>query len=276
MKPDRFEPGASAQSPASKVKSIISLRRGVEVLESIRGGTGLTLHALHQSTSLPKASLLRVLKTLEEAGVIQRRIADGAYVPRTVERALDERSRSHMRLIELAAPSLRALHAELPWPSDIGVRDGTRMLVLESNRPLCGLAVNRKVVGFHPHMLLSALGRAYIAFCPSGEREALLAELARSTDAADRPIARRREWMERLVAQTRQQGYGVRDPGHLGPDADAAERFCAMAVPIMADAGVAACLSCVWLAAVATENDIASRYLDLLQRTAEQIGKQLG
>lgn len=258
------------------MKSIASLRRGVEVLESIRGSTGLTLHALHRSTSLPKASLLRILKTLEEAGVIQRRIADGAYMPRTVERSPDEPSRAHLRLIELAAPSLRALHAELPWPSDVGVRDGTRMLVLESNRPLCGLAVNRKVVGFHPHMLLSALGRAYLAFCPSGEREALLGELARTTDAADRALARRREWIEQLVAQTRQQGYGVRDPRHLGPDADAAERFSAMAVPIMVDAGVAACLSCVWLAAVATEADIASRYLELLRRTADEIGKRLG
>lgn len=266
----------SPRRPGSpQVKSITALRRGIEVLEAVRAGDGLTLHAVHQSTGLPKASLLRILKTLEEGKLVQRRIADGAYLPCAAEPLLGARSQWHIRLVEIAAPSLRTLHAQLPWPSDIAVRDGTRMLVLESNRPLSGLSVNRKVVGFHPHMLLSALGRAYIAFCPTEEREAILAELAQSAVAADRAAARRREWIEQLIAQTREQGYGLRDRAHSGPDADMTQRFCAIAVPIMVDVQVEACLSCVWLEGVATAHDIVARHLDALKLAAGQIGRQL-
>ena len=259
------------ETDAPKVKSIESLRRGIAVLEAIRDSAGLSLHDLHRSTALPKASLLRILKTLEEAGVVQRRIADGLYLPRAGGPRMDGIGRRHLRLTELAAPFLRALHRQLPWPSDIAVRDGNRMLVLESNRPLGRLSVNRKVVGFHPDMLLSALGRAYLAFCPDDEREALLRDLL----PAGPDSALRREKLDRLIAATRRQGYGLRDPIHLGPDADMAERFCAIAVPVRVEAGVAACLSCVWLAEIETETRIVARYLEPLQRTAERIGERL-
>lgn len=258
---------------APRVKSIESLRRGIEVLEAIRRSAGLSLHALHCSTALPKASLLRILKTLEEAGVVQRRIADGLYLPRAGGPPMDETQRGRLRLTELAAPCLRALHARLPWPSDLAVRDGTRMLVLESNRALSRLSVNRRSVGFHPDMLLSAMGRAYVAFCPDDEREALLAELLGGAQQAGR--AHRREQVERVILASRRQGYGLRDPCHLGPDADMAERFCAIAVPVRAGGGVAACLSCVWLSEVTTEERIVAQYLEPLQAAAAQIGARL-
>ncbi|MCX7150951.1 MAG: helix-turn-helix domain-containing protein, partial [Proteobacteria bacterium] len=74
------KPSAS-RTPSPRVKSIASLRRGLDVLRAIRNGQGLSLHALHGETSAPKASLLRIVRTLEEAGWIQRRLADGAYLP---------------------------------------------------------------------------------------------------------------------------------------------------------------------------------------------------
>jgi len=260
---------------APKVKSIESLRRGLEVLEAIRGSSGVTLHTLHRSTTLPKASLLRILKTLEEIGVVQRRIADGVYLPCASKPEMDSKRRAHLRLTELAAPFLKDLHTQLPWPSDIGVRDGTRMLVLESNRPLTGLSVNRRVVGFHPDMLLSALGRAYLAFCAQEERESLLRDVLRAQGLSASAAARKREQIERTIVVTRRQGYGVRDSTHLGPDADMADRFCAIAVPVLVPDGVAACLSCVWLERVATVEQIVDAYLGLLQSTASRIGKRL-
>jgi IclR family mhp operon transcriptional activator len=259
----------------SKLKSIEALRRGIEVLEAVRASQGMSLHALHQSTALSKATLLRILKTLEEAGVVQRRIADGIYLPRAGGPPMQEQRRDHLRLTELAAPLLRALHEQLPWPSDLAVRDGTRMLVLESNRPLVGLTVNRKVVGFHPHMLLSALGRAYLAFCPEGEREALLAELLAAPCGSAKGVGHRRQQIDRVIAATRVQGFAVRDASHLGPDADMAARFCAIAVPVRVGPQVAACLSCVWLADVATQEQIVAKYLGPLLSTAARMGERL-
>jgi IclR family mhp operon transcriptional activator len=145
------------------------------------------------------------------------------------------------------------------------------MLILESNRPLAAIDVNRDVVGFHPDMALSAMGRAYLAFCPERERRELIEALLQEGHRAERW----RERVLRIVEETRSRGYAIRDVRHTGPDADSSTQFSAIAVPIHAANRVAACLSCVWLAGVVSESVIATSYLGLLQRTAAEIGARL-
>ena len=267
------KPSAS-RTPSPRVKSIASLRRGLDVLRAIRNGQGLSLHALHGETSAPKASLLRIVRTLEEAGWIQRRLADGAYLPLRQPQRPAPASRQRARLVEIAAPALRELNQRMPWPSDIAVREGLGMLVLESNRSLSGLVVNRDVVGYRPGMVWSAMGRAYLAFCPQTECDELLAALRASADPGDQ-AAQRTEWLQRIIAQTQRQGYAVRDPRNIGPDAEALKRFSAIAVPVLAGGGVQACLSCVWITDLANEAQIVERHLAQLRLAAARIGERL-
>ena len=259
--------------PTAGTKTIASLRRGLDVLGQIDSGQGATLHDLH------KASLLRIVKTLEAAGRIQRRLADGAYLGRPAAGGAAADTRWHARLIATAAPALRDLHRHLPWPSDIAVRDGLTMRVLESNRSLSAITINRAVVNYHPNMLWTAMGRAYLAFCPPEERVALLAALRESASSVDR-AARRVDWTRRLLAQSVQQGYAIRDPLHMGPDAGVFRRSSAIAVPVFAhgrpDGAVLACISCVWLTEVMDEVEVVDRYLGRLQQAASRIGSQLG
>ena len=265
---------SASRSVAPRVKSIAALRRGLQVLRVIRNATGLSLNELYRETAAPKASLLRIVRTLEEGGWIQRRLADGAYLPLPQPARPAASSRQRARLIEIAAPDLRDLHQRMPWPSDIAVRDGLGMLVLESNRSLSGMVVNRDVIGYRPGMVWSAMGRAYLAFCPEAERDELLEALRNSADISDR-AARRGEWLQRIIAQTGRQGYAVRDPHNIGPDAEALKRFSAIAVPVLGGGGVQACLSCIWITDLATEVQIVTRHLGSLQRAAARIGARL-
>jgi len=114
---------------------------------------------------------------------------------------------SRLRLAEIAAPRLQRLNRTLPWPTDLGVRDGAAMLVPESNRNYSSLRVNRQVIGFRPHMLWSAMGRVYLAFCRESEKEEILTALRKSAAPQDR-MARNEAWVARLIAETRKQGYG--------------------------------------------------------------------
>ena len=66
---------------ASSVKSIRALERGLDVLQALRTGQGAGLKDLHEITGLPKATLLRILRTLIERNLVWQRIADGAYLP---------------------------------------------------------------------------------------------------------------------------------------------------------------------------------------------------
>jgi IclR family transcriptional regulator, mhp operon transcriptional activator len=261
-----------AASGPRRVKKIAALARGLEVLRLIRGAPGVRLAELHQGTGIPKATLLRVLETLEAADYIRRRLADGAYLPNVIANRPIPGDFSQLRLTELAAPSLEHLSKTLPWPADLGVRDGNTMLVLESNRSHSSLRVNRQVVGFRPHMLWSAMGRAYLAFCPEAEREEILAALRRSSAPQDR-IARNEAWVAPLLADTRSRGYAVRDPRHESIDAGGTQRLTAIAVPIVASGCVLACLNCVWLESVMSEQEAVVRYLPRLKSVARAIAR---
>lgn len=80
------------------------------------------------------------------------------------------------------------LQRRLPWPTDLAVRDGTTMLIVDTHPLINGLAANYQGLGFRPGMLVSSLGRCHLAFCPDDERCALVAKLADSTRALDRLV----------------------------------------------------------------------------------------
>lgn len=247
-----------------------ALARGLKVYSLIERGVGVFLHDLHAATEIPKSSLVRILHTLESANYVRRRLIDGAWLPTRTGERNDRVDAWQVRLAEIAAPVLENLHAVVPWPADIGVRDGTTMLVLDSNRRLSALRVDRRVLGFRPHMLWSALGKAYLAFCPAAEREAILELLRRSNAAIDRP-ARNRKLVERMLDDTRRTGYGRRDPRQMSLDVGFPRQLSAIAVPVVGGERILGCINCVWVVDVATELEFVTRWLPYLREAAAEV-----
>ena len=58
---------------------IKGLERGLRVLQALQMQPDSSLHELHILTRISKPSLLRILHTLAQSGVITRRLADGRY-----------------------------------------------------------------------------------------------------------------------------------------------------------------------------------------------------
>jgi len=176
----------SDTSGAHSVKSIDALRRGLDVMLAIQRSSAVTLQELHRQTGLSKATLLRILKTLQQAGWVERNELEKRYVPTSATGQSGAAAAWRTRLTALAASPRATLQRLVPWPIDLGVRDGTAMLILDTDRPRNGLAVNYRALGFRPPMLLSSLGRCYLAFCPEDERREIVAALARSPNDFDR------------------------------------------------------------------------------------------
>lgn len=253
-------------------KRIESLARGLEVLKALYAHPGASLHELHGTTGVAKATLLRSLRTLEDGGFVSRRLADGGYLPLFPAADVGRKAR-WLSLTEAAGASLEALSHAIPWPTDLGVRDGASMMVLESNRRLSSIRVNRQPLGARPHMLWSAMGRAYLAFCPAAEREEILAALRASGAPEDR-AARNRRIIEKLLEQTRACGYGVRDARYGVLDLGLPRQVSAIAVPVRQGEAVLGCLNCVWLIDAMDEGEVAARHLATLQAAAEAIAKR--
>ncbi|GAB4273116.1 MAG: DNA-binding transcriptional regulator [Pararhodobacter sp.] len=204
----------------AKVKSIRALARGLDVLRLLQSAGALTLADLHQRSGLPKATLLRILKTLAEQGMIWQRMVDDAYVPSFSLAELTRRMDQEHALVEVASPILEALSARIEWPSVLAVPRLTHMEVLETNVSRAYFDnIPLGPVGFRVNMLRSASGRAYLAACEAPVRDAILEALRRSEKPGDH-FARDAAYVARVIDEVRAQGFALRDPD-FGGDFDA-------------------------------------------------------
>ena len=263
----------------SRVKSIRALARGIEVLQLLQTSGASTLHDLHRVSGVPKASLLRILKTLKEQGVIWQRMVDDAYVPSYALTELASRIDREHELVEVASPVLAALSEEVKWPSVLAVPRLTHMEVIETNAPRAyfdNIALGP--VGFQINMLRSATGRAYIAFCENAVREAILDTLRRSERKGDL-LARDKAEIDRIIQETRAQGYALRHPGfggHFDEERGVTDDGRnSIAAPIRLDNRVPGAINITWAERVYTRERAVELFADPVRRAAEEISRKL-
>ncbi|MGG7565186.1 helix-turn-helix domain-containing protein [Rhodovulum sp. DZ06] len=263
----------------SQVKSIQSLARGLEVLHLLQTSGACTLHDLHRMSGIPKASLLRILKTLQEQGVAWRRMVDDAYVPSYSLAEMAGRMDRDHALMEVASPVLKALTEEIRWPSVVAVPRLTHMEVIETNVSRAYFDdIALGPAGFRVNMLRSASGRAYLAACPAAEREAVLESLRRSARKGDR-LARSAAYVEQVLAEVRSAGYALRDPD-FGGDFDEGRAVRddgreSLGVAVRLGAHVPGSINITWTRRVLGRAAGAARFAEPAARAAREIADRL-
>ena len=247
-------------------ESVRSVSRALALLRALQARGKATLAELQHDTALPKPTLLRLLHTLEQERAAWRAEGDGLWRPALQLVPTRILSPAHQRLIEVAMPVLEDLRARIVWPSDLAVRDGSCMRLLETTRRNSGLAVNRDEIGLAIGMLRSAVGRAYLAHCPAPERERLARRLARESKRDAASVTAEMEAIKR--------GYATRHPRFGGHD-EAIERFddqlAAIAVPVLHGGQVLASINIVWLKRFDAQGRIVARHLAELKAGAAGI-----
>ena len=111
-------------------------------------------------------------------------------------------------IAHIAKPHLAALCTAIVWPIAIATPSGAAMMIRETTDMQSPLALEQYGAGIRVPMLTSAAGRAYLAYCTTAQREALLELLARSSLPEDR-LVRSRSEVERILNETRTQGYAM-------------------------------------------------------------------
>ena len=262
-----------------RVKNIRALDRGLEVLEVLQDARAASLHELHATTGLAKATLTRIIVTLEARGLIWQRLADGAYLPThtLMPRAPQLNDENH--LVEVASPILERMCKEVDWPSILAVPRLDYMEVIETNRPKSYFShIPLGPIGFRVSMLRSATGRAYLAFCSEAERNAVLQRLRASNEPGNF-LARRPSMVTRLLDETRRRGYGERYQdfgGHYNLSRrDWNDGRDSIAVPVLVGADVVAGINLTWLHKVKTVEEVVSSHLETLKAAALEISWRL-
>ncbi|WP_270934624.1 IclR family transcriptional regulator domain-containing protein [Falsiroseomonas oryzae] len=170
-----------------------------------------------------------------------------------------------------AAPVLPAMARETPFPSDVMIRDGTAMETVENNHRFSSLALRHSRIAERVHIPWTAVGRAYLAWCPEAEREEILDLLVRQAGSGrfDRAA---------LLAEihaTCARGFGVRHTRFLGGtqrNPSVADHLDAIAVAILAGPHLVGCINTMWPRRIRIEPGFRKRQLAHLRLAAEWIG----
>lgn len=254
-------------------KVIKSLERGLRVLQALQMQPDSSLHELHVFTGISKPSLLRILHTLAQSGLVTRRIADGRYRIGSSLSHAPSRREHRDRIAEAAAPVLEKLCRRVSWPSDLMVPAADHMEIRETTRTRSPILLQQERIGLPVNWLNTAVGRAYLAFCSSKERQRIIDLLRGSSKPEDR-LAREPLRLNAILAETRARGYGTRDAAHVGgyyggpPHADG---LLSIAVPLRDGGAILGAINMLWLRPAHTVEAFAARYLSELEAAAAEI-----
>jgi IclR family mhp operon transcriptional activator len=179
----------------------------------------------------------------------------------------------HNLLMDVGGEALGELCREISWPSDLAVYDRGEMHILDTSRSKTPFVINMTGVGYRVPMLQTGLGRAWLAFCPAAEREAILADLAKSKRPFDR-LVHEPGYVRAVIEETRAKGYGLRAAGFT-LRAKGEEKTDGIGVPVLMGGRVIACISFVWTLPALNEQKVVKLYLKRMFEVAARIGKEV-
>lgn len=259
----------TAEIAGDSTRPIRALNRGLEVLTELNRLERAAINTLAAAVSLPRTTTYRILETLRLAGYVDRDAHDDCYRPTIMVRALSEGFDDQALVAHIAKPLLANLGSQIVWPVAVATPSGATMMIRETTDRQSPLALEQYSAGVRVPMLASAAGRAYLAFCPAQQRDAVLEQLARSSLPEDR-MARNRIEVERLLHETRTQGFG------MAHRARRVSEETSLAIPVRARDTILATVTVRYAATALPLRTAVEQFLPKMREVAQKIEAQFG
>ena len=247
-------------------KTVRGLTRGLQLLNILnRVDGGVKIADLAAVSGIHRTTVRRLLETLITEGYVRHSDSEDSYMLAMKVRELSEGFRDEQWVSQLAAPLLGELLQEVVWPTDICTLDVDAMVVRETTHRLSRLSFHRSMVGRRLPIMNTAIGKAYLSYCPAAERKELLALLASRNDYQGK-LARNKEYVKNLIHRTKTNGFGENYS-----EWKEEEKIASIALPIRKDGKVIACLNLIYRAQAMTIEDAAKRHLSAMQHVVDKI-----
>ncbi|MGF6114123.1 IclR family transcriptional regulator [Pseudomonas frederiksbergensis] len=247
--------------------SVRSVERALAIIDLLGEHQALGLEELHYLTTLPKATVSRMLLTLLEQGWIYRGLSDRRY--RLCAKRLfgDSEQRFKRRLVESAAPLLLELSERTGLVADLSSFDGERVEVMESAIPTVlrkRYPKNCYIVGQHASLFHSAMGRACLGELQTHEVERLAVRERLNDDAP-----------YHVSEQALHQGFGQRTEGYWEYPVRLPFLIRAVALPIHANGRLVGSMALHWPMDQAPVERVLSLHLNSLATTIGDVQQAL-
>ena len=260
-------PAVNRDPETSQYPEVRGLSRGLAVLRALNalpGGIGGVVE-LARSTGLHRTTVKRLLETLRAEGLVHHKDVGASYALGFEVRRLSEGYVGADWIDHVASPAMRAHLRALSWPSDLATPDSGFMIVRESTHRFSLLSQHRATIGIRIPMLVSAIGRAWLAWCAEEERQATLSLLRERPDAIGE-LARDSAYVKRVLRETRRRGYGL-NKGEWIAEASVV----AVAFPIRIGEHAIGAINLVLQRNQVSERELSTRYVPLLRALSEEI-----
>ena len=237
--------------------------RTLILLEELNRHRVVSVQALHATTGLPKATIVRLLRTLCDMGFAANDRRQGGYTVASRVKSLSNGYYGDPLVVEAARPWALAFTSEYHWPLAIGVLDGPSVVVRFSTTPDSPLAPLQSFINRRLSLLSRAMGRAYLAFCPASERAILFDLLTHSENPEDN-FARESGSIDALLRRIRSQGFAERHP-LIDPGSGT------IAVPIVVGDKVLATVGMTFFSSALPQAERVESYVPRLQELARSV-----
>jgi IclR family mhp operon transcriptional activator len=237
------------------------VRRSFAVLEALSRRRMTTLGALTVETGLPRPTVVRLLHTLIALGYAQRVSREQGY--RLTDRVLglSESIRFVDHLVDAAMPHMSRFTAEHGWPLYLATLSYGAITIRHSTAPESPMAFEGAGLNLRRPVLISALGRAWLAFCPDEERRNILRDIG--------GLTRRQEAaLDQLLGRVRRDGYAFTTPPRP-------TRLHGMAVAVRQGERVLGSLSMRFPRSAMTEEEVGARFGKRLAAVARAIATEV-
>jgi IclR family mhp operon transcriptional activator len=230
------------------------IRRAFTVLEALNRRRSTTLTVLAAETALPRPTLVRLLQTLIALGYASRVSREAGY--RLTDQVLNLAGgvRFIDHLVDAAIPHMSRFTREQGWPLYLGTLSAGAMAIRHSTAPESPMSFEAAGYNRKSPLLIGALGRAWLAFCPDAERRIILRGIG----------VRQGPALGAALERIRIDGYAFTVPPRP-------LRMHGMAVPIRAKDRVLGCISMRFPRSAMTEAEAGARFGLRLQQLARAI-----
>jgi IclR family mhp operon transcriptional activator len=261
--PPKTRSPAETTAAAGSYHTVAGLTKGLALLKTLALGGENTALGLARDAGIPRPTVHRLLETLKQAGYVEQEAPGRGYRLTSLVKTLADGYKDDDWVFGAAGPVLATLRKTVYWPTDVAICIGGWMVVCASTHDMNPLSLDRVVRGRRIAMTTSSLGRAYLAFCPPVEREAILQSL-RPHNELERQHLASPELFQRELQATRERGYALRVRGSQ-------PKTCSIAVPVMYQEWVVACVNIHWIARALKPEVAIARYLGHLQQAAQDL-----
>jgi IclR family mhp operon transcriptional activator len=230
------------------------VRRSFAVLEALSRRRSSTLSLLTSETMLPRPTVVRLLKTLIALGYAARVSRQQGY--RLTDRVLGLAGSIRFidHLVDAAIPHMTRFTSEHGWPLYLATLSHGAITIRHSTAPESPMSFEGAGLNSPRPLLISALGRVWLAFCSDEERRTVLRDIGvRLSPALTAAFAR------------------IRRDGHAFTVLPKPGRLQGIAVPIRRDDRMLGSISLRFTRSAMTDAKAGARYGPLLTALAESI-----